>query len=269
MPRTRVAALRVALYAFVWIDVLLLRPWVMDHGAVPTNLYQPLFFGRLLPLPTPTPSVVRFIQVALLVCSALALSGRRPRAAGWATFALYAQWMFVAFSYGKVDHDRVAFLVALAVLPTAGRARWGDRTESEAAGFAIRAIQVAVVATYFLSAFAKFRYGGFEWLNESTLARAIIRRGNFLSVPLLQHPMLLIAGQWAIVGFELLSPLLLVRGVVGRASLGAALVFHVITFASIGIAFWPHIICLLAFFPLERAALPFASRSRPEEALPA
>ena len=66
-------------------------------------------------------------------------------------FALYFEWMIIAMSYGKVDHDRFGLLVALAVLPTAGRARHGDPTLSERGGWALRMTQLAVVATYFLS----------------------------------------------------------------------------------------------------------------------
>jgi hypothetical protein len=155
-------------------------------------------------------------------------------------------------SYGKVDHDRFAFLVALAVLPTARPARWGDKTKDEAAGWAVRCIQVAVVLTYFLSVFAKLRFGGPEWLTGATLIRAVIRRGTFLSDPLLEVPWVLQAAQWALVAFELASPLLLVPGAVGRRFLIAAVAFHIVTFSTITIIFLPHVVCLFAFVPLER-----------------
>jgi hypothetical protein len=51
-------------------------------------------------------------------------TGRAPRLLGWTIFVLYFEWMIIAMSYGKVDHDRFAFLVALAVLPTV--APWGS-----------------------------------------------------------------------------------------------------------------------------------------------
>ena len=81
-------------------------------------------------------------------------------------------------SYGKVDHDRIAFLVALAVLPTIGRARFRDRRRSEAAGWAMAAVLVAVMLTYFLAAWAKIRFGGWDWPTGSTLTRAVLRRGR-------------------------------------------------------------------------------------------
>ena len=60
------------------------------------------------------------------------------------------------------------------------------------------------------------------------------------------------ATQFGIIAFELLSPLLLVRGRVGYAFLILALLFHAVTFSTISIIFLPHVVCLLAFLPLEQ-----------------
>ncbi len=154
VPRAWAAWLRLLAGAFVWVDVLVTNPWVREHGSVPGALHQPLLLGRLLALPTPTEAVVGALVVSLHIVAALFAAGRLPRAAGAALALLYLWWMLVAFSYGKVDHDRYAFLVLLAVLPTAGAARRGDREPSEAVGWALRCTQVAVVATYLLSAVA-------------------------------------------------------------------------------------------------------------------
>ena len=254
VPRARVAWLRRFIYGFVWLDLLVLRPWVRDHGDLPGVLYEPLAIGELLPLPTPTPTVVDLVFFALLLTSAVAATGRLPRVAGTAVFLLYLQWMVFAFSYGKVDHDRFAFLVALAVLPTVGTALHCDRGPDERAGWAVRCIQVAVVCTYFLAVLAKHRYGDgiLTWVDSTTLVRAVVRRGTFLADPLLDAPWTLQTTQYLLVGMELASPLLLVRGRVGRWMLYAFAGFHAVTFACLGIAFWPHLVCLLAFVPLER-----------------
>ena len=252
LPKGRVAALRTLFYAFIFVDVLVTTSWVAQHAFVPGELYQPLFIGRLLDLPVPTETLVRTVQILLLGAAGVALTARWPRAAGTAVFFLYLAWMFIAMSYGKVDHDRVAFLVALAVLPTAGEARWGQRDTGEAAGWAIRCIQVAVVATYFLAAFAKLRFGGPGWVNGATLMRAVLRRGTVLAEPLKSHPWVLTITQYFIMAFELASPVLLNRGRIGRAFLAAAVAFHLMTYATITIIFLPHVMCLLAFAPLER-----------------
>lgn len=273
VPAARVAWLRTFLYLFVVADLFLLRPWVADNGSIPGELYQPLFIGRLLPFPTPTELVVAVVRYALIASALVAASGRLVRSAGAVVFVLYVQWMLIAFSYGKVDHDRVAFLVALAVLPTVGRARWDDRTPTEAAGWAVRCVQVAVVATYFLSAFAKFRYGGLDWATGATLMRAVLRRGTWLAEPLEDMPALLGAAQWGILAFELSTPIMLTGGRLARALLVAAIAFHVVTYAAIEILFWPHVMCLLSFVPLERIPVPAwltrAAPGAPARAAPA
>lgn len=240
------------MYSFVILDLFILRPWVAGIGSVSPELYHPLMLGRIIPVPVPTPLVVAVVKYSLVAFALVALSGRVPRLAGFAVFLLYTQWMLIAFSYGKVDHDRFAFLVALAVLPMVGKARWGDDTVDEVAGWAIRLIQLAVVATYFLSAFAKLRYGGIDWVNGATLTRAVLRRGTMLADPLLDHRIVLHMSQYLIVAFELLSPLMLLRNRVGRLYVGAAFLFHLIVYATITIMFWPHVVCLLAFVPLDR-----------------
>lgn len=253
-PRGRIAALRTILYSFIFVDVLLTTAWVARHGLVPGELYEPLLIGRLLPLPVPGPVLVPVIQVTLLIAAGLGATGRWPRAAGILVAVLYFEWMVIAFSYGKVDHDRIAFLVALAVLPTAGPAQWGDQSKDAATGWAVRTIQFAVVLTYFLAAFAKFRFGGIDWATGATLMRSVIRRGTEIGDLLVDWPWVLTAAQWFIIVFELASPLLLIGRRVGRTMLAVCFVFHAVTYATISIIFLPHVVCLLAFLPLEKLA---------------
>lgn len=257
IPLGRVAALRVVIYGFVVLDVLWWDRWLQARAAVPGDWYRPLAIGRLLHLPVPTGGVVHAVELALLVAAVLALTGRAPRLLGTAVFLLYGEWMVLAMSYGKVDHDRFALLVALAVLPTVGRARLSEPRPSEPAGWAIRCISVAVVATYFLASIAKIRFGGWGWVNGETLVWAITRRGTILAEPLLQATWVLHLTQWGIVAMELASPLLLaLRGRARAAYLWLLVAFHLVTFATITILFLPHVICLLAFVPLERLRLP-------------
>jgi hypothetical protein len=280
MPLGRIAALRVVGFVFVLLDLVWWTPWVRPHRDI-AAFYQPLAIGRLLHLPVPTPRVVDTVELLLVlaVAAGLVLTLRSRPAPRWlahvvgaAVALLYGEWMVIAMSYGKVDHDRFALLVLLAVAATVGPARLGDRRPDPAAGWAIRCIQVAVVATYFLAAVAKFRFGGFGWVNGSTLVWAIIRRGTPLGDPLLHVPWLLHLTQWGIVAMELGTPLLLFlehRATGPHGSLLAARLrtvylwglvgFHVATFATISILFLPHVVCLLAFAPLERAPAALAA----------
>ncbi len=253
IPRQRFEIFRRAAYAFIFLDVLVTTAWVARHVDAPTELYQPLFIGRLFHLPVPTSGFVIGVEITLLVAAGVAFTRKLPRLFGTAVFFLYLEWMVIAMSYGKVDHDRFAFLVALAVLPTA----FGSRSQggSDAAGWAFRCIQVAVMLTYFLAAIAKLRFGGLAWLNGATMMWAVLRRGTFLTDPIIDHPLVLKVSQYLIMAFELGSPLLLVRGRIGKAFLVGAVIFHVVTYASVTIIFLPHVFCLLTFLPLERIRL--------------
>jgi hypothetical protein len=256
VPLARIAVFRVIAYLFIPIDVFVTTAWVRAHADVPTEWYSPLLIGRLLHLPSPTHTVVLVVQWALVIAAVAAATGRAPRLLGTAVFLLYGEWMVIAMSYGKVDHDRIAFLVALAVLPTIGLARFRDRRSSESAGFAMAAVLIAVMLTYFLAAWAKMRFGGWDWATGSTLTRAVVRRGTDLSMWTLDVPWLLPAGQWVMLAFEFASPLiLLVRS--DRARIGLVLFllgFHVMVYAGVGIIFLPHCIAILSILPWERLA---------------
>jgi hypothetical protein len=255
VPLARIAVVRTIAYLFIWVDVWLTTAWVKAHAAVPTAWYAPLTIGRLLHLPTPTSTVVHVVQWALLLTALAAATGRAPRLLGTAVFVLYLEWMIIAMSYGKVDHDRIAFLVLLGVLPTVGAARWKDKRRSEAAGFAMAAVLIAVMSTYFLASWAKIRFGGWDWPTGATLARAVIRRGTPLSMWMLDFPALLVAMQWGMIILEALSPLiLLVRRDRARVALVVFLLgFHLMVYAGVTIVFLPHCVAILSILPWERA----------------
>ncbi len=254
VPLARVAIFRIIAYLFIPIDVFVTTRWVAAHAGVPPEYYQPLLIGEWLPLPTPTTAVVDAVKWLLIGSALLAATGRAPRVWGTTTFLLYFEWMVIAMSYGKVDHDRYAYLVALAVLPTVGIAHWRDQRRSEAAGFAVTAIFIAVMLTYFLAAWAKIRFGGWDWVNGSTLTRAVLRRGTDLSMWTLEVPGLLHISQYLMIGFELLSPLmLLARRDRTRIALVIFLLgFHLMVFAGVRIIFLPHCVAILCLLPWER-----------------
>ena len=250
----RIAVFRTLVYLFIPVDVFLTTAWVRAHADVPTEYYQPLLVGQWLPLPTPTTTVVHVVQWALVLAALAAATGRAPRLLGTAVFLLYFQWMVIAMSYGKVDHDRYAFLVALAVLPTVGRARWRDRRTSEAAGWAMAVVFLAVMLTYFLAAWAKVRFGGWDWVTGSQLTWAVLRRGTDMATWTLDVPGLLIAAQWVMVIVEFAAPLmLLARSDRARVALVVFLLgFHLMTFAGVRIVFLPHCVAILSLLPWER-----------------
>ncbi|MCQ0012367.1 hypothetical protein [Actinomadura madurae] len=201
----------------------------------------------------------------------VAATGRLlPRASGYAAACGYLWWVTVSMSYGKVDHDHLALVVALFVLPSVGRAKVGDTARCEASAWSVRGIQIAVVAAYFLSAWAKVRIGGFPaWPNGSTVQWALSRRGTPIGRVFIDHPLLLKASQWFMFTAEAISPVLLFLR--GRPLYLLVLFFagfHVVTYALMTIHFLPHAIWLAAFLPLERLTglLPERLRGRAPEA---
>jgi hypothetical protein len=264
VPAARVAVLRTVIYAFVVLDMHLFVRDPIPLSRHP-ELYQPLFLARLFHLPPPSVALTVTLYMVLLVGCALAALNRLPRLAGFVVAAAFTWWTAIGMSYGKVDHDHLALVVALWVLPTVGvvPGRWDSTATSRAAGWALKCIQIAVVVTYFLSALTKIRSGGWSftsWPNSAILTWAIVRRPHGLGQFLLPYPDLLRAMQWFAYLAELAS--LVVLWLRGRALLVAAMFwfgFHVFTAAILYIHFAPTLVCWLAFAPLERV-VPFVRR---------
>jgi hypothetical protein len=255
MPVSRVAALRVLVFAFVIVDVVLLHTSGWYHGYADPVWYEPLIMGEVLHLPAASVLLVQALKWGCVLAALTAMSGRAPRLLGWTVAIGWVWYQYIAFSYGKVDHDRADFVVALALLPTVGMAHLSDQRRSEAAGFALRAVQLAAIATYFLSSWAKVRFGGWDWVNSATMVRAVVRRGSPMAQWLLEVPWTLHWFQWVLMGAELTSPVIfLLSEKWRRRVVGGWFVFHAMTYAAITIAFWPHLVMMLAFLPLERYA---------------
>ncbi|MGW6195550.1 hypothetical protein ACWF0M_05325 [Kribbella sp. NPDC055110] len=262
----RIAWLRTILYLFVILDM---HAFVRDtrlKGESP-GFYQPLFLARLLDLPRPSVANTTTLYVVLIAGCLIGASNRLPRLAGWVVAPAFTWWVLIGMSDGKVDHDHLALVVALWVLPTVAptqNRRWlrevspyADQTRSEAAGWAIRCVQIAVIATYFLSAIAKLRGAGWTlaWPDSAVLTWAIVRRPNPVGQWLLHYPWLLHVMQWVGIIGEFLSPAILWMR--GRWQLSGALFFlgfHVANTVILGIHFLPTVVCWLAFAPLERIA---------------
>ncbi|MGE9807846.1 MULTISPECIES: hypothetical protein [unclassified Janibacter] len=255
-PLARVAWLRVLTYLFVVVDVLHLHTSGWYHGYADEVWYRPLIMGELLGLPAATVVLVNVLKWGTVLAALAALSGRAPRLLGWTVAVGWIWYQYVAFAYGKVDHDRADFVIALLLLPTVGLATLRDRRRSEAAGFALRGVQLMAISTYFLSAFAKWRFGGLDWVNSATMVRAVLRRGTPFSHWLLEtFPWTLHWFQYVLFAAELTSPVIFFLSEKWRRRVVAAwFAFHAVTYASITIAFWPHLVMMLAFLPLEEYA---------------
>lgn len=269
LPLARIRVLRVLLYAFVMLDVLTLSRDVLAH-AHNAGFYTPLALARLLQLPAVTTPLAYSLLALILAGCAAAIAGWRPRLSGTVVAIAYWLWMLYSNSYGYIAHDHMALMVAVAVLPTVagversdpstgGAAADGPAT-SEGAGWALRAIQIAVVATYFFSVIPKILYSGSlaNWGNSAILTWASIRRGSSLAHWLVEFtPWVFIPAQWAGLALETLSPVVLfLRGKALYLAVVLYLGFHLSTLVLLGIHFLPTAICWAAFLPLERLRLP-------------
>jgi hypothetical protein len=265
VPLGRVAVLRTTIYVFVLFDMWRISNGAWSHGDAPEQLYKPLGIRTLFHLPAPSHDYVRILAAVIVVSALVAATGRLPRLAGWVCAAGMLDWVSNNFSYGKIDHDHTALMIALLVLPTVGRARWRDTEPSQAAGWALRCIQIGVVATYFLSAVAKIRFGGWGWPSSAIFTWAFVRRGTALAQRMLDYPILVVGSQWALIILETLSPaLLFLRGKVLYLAIAVFGFFHLTTYLLLGIHFLPLVICLLAFLPLERL-VPASGHARTAE----
>ncbi len=247
-PLERLHVFRALIYLYVPLDVLTSR-WVAHHGLVPSSWYEPLWFARALAIPAPTALAMAAASVSLCTLPIVAATGRGRRTIGPLVGLLYFFWCFVAFTYGKVDHDRIALLTALAVLPTAP---WRGEGDDDRAGWALSMVQMSFVLTYFLAGVTKLLVGGVGWVTSTTIERAIARRGTMFGDVLMDVPWLLYPMQFLILAFELTTPLMLMRNRLGRLYVWGAIVFHVASLIGITIYFRSHLVCVIAFFPLER-----------------
>lgn len=257
LPLARLSVMRRLISAFVVFDVLLVSNDVIGHAAN-REYFRPTALARLLHLPAVTPVIGWSLLVVVLAAGVLGAAGRAPRASGAVLAVGFWIWMLYSQGYGYISHDHVALMVAVAVLPTAGRTPRRpaqESTLSRQAGWALRCIQIAVVLTYFYSVLEKSVISGSPatWANSAVFAFAFIRRGAPWVQWMLDAPWLFRPAQWGLIALETISPLaLFLRGRKLYVLMGVFLAFHLATFVTLGIHFLPTVVCWAAFLPLER-----------------
>lgn len=264
IDRTRLRYFSRILYATVLVTVWLIDDWAPGHATAPRSFWQPVWIARALAIPPPTPTTMLLLRIVLTVAAVAAIVLARPspsdgarsaaRAANAVVFVSFSLWVIWAFSWSKVDHDKLTMVVALATLVVVPGVGAGlDRM----AGWALRTVQIVFVLAYPLSAISKIDKSGWLWANQATFARAIIRRGTDIGSHLAQQGELLRISQWGFIAFEAVSILALSRNPrIRRIILPGFFLLHFFTWIAIGIHFLPHTICLAAFLPLERLRLP-------------
>ncbi|WP_432510235.1 hypothetical protein [Kineococcus sp. SYSU DK001] len=258
LPRARVAWLRLLLACFALLDALFLTKHVFSHVHVGA-FWRPTLLGRVLHLPPPTTLTASLAVAAMVLGIVLALPRRTRYLAGWLSSLGYLSWTLWSMGFGYVAHDHMAIVVAMVVLLTAGRADFDDPTPSRRAGWALRCVQIATVATYAGSAVSKWVRSGtpWDWANGAVTVWAVTRRGSGLGDWVGRFPAFLVAVQWVVLVCEFLAPVALwLRGRWLACAVGAALLFHLSTYLTLGIHFLPTVVCWAAFLPLERLRAP-------------
>lgn len=254
LPRARVAWLRLLLAAFALFDATRLTDDVLSHvHAGP--FWQPTLLGRLLHLPPPTTATAGLALAAMALGFVLLLPRRTRLLAGWLSSLGYLPWNLWSTGFGYVAHDHMAIVVAMVVLLTVGRADYDDQRPCRRAGWAVRCVQVATVATYTGSAVSKWVRSGtpWEWANGAVTVWALTRRGSAFGDGVGRYPAFLVAVQWAVVLCEFAAPVVLwLRGRWLWCAVGAAGLFHLMTWLTLDIHFLPTVVCWAAFLPLER-----------------
>ena len=251
LPKQRLRIFAVVMNLIVLFTVFRTDRWVADHGWAAEGFWQPIFVARVLHIPEPTTSTMLILQVVIALSAVGAILARRYRhVLSASVFLSYSLWLVWAFSYSKVDHDRLTIFVALAAISLVPDRKLDP---DPLVGWALRTIQVVFVLAYPLSAVSKFQKSGLDWANSATFARAIVRRGTAFGDFVVNYPSLLVVGQWAFVIFEVLAIFALSTNTkVRNFFLAGILALHLFTYLAISIHFLPHTVCILAFFPLER-----------------
>ena len=267
-PLEHIAVLRTAIYLFVLLDIAQISNGAFAHGDTPEQL-SPLKIRSVLPPARAVPhAYVRVLARGGSWPARWSKHRRLPRLAGWVCCAGMLDWLSNNFSYGKIDHDHTALIIALLVLPTVGRARWRD-TEGLSE---LRPLGVALHPGR--GRRDVFLFGGGEdpvrrwgWPNSAILTWAFVRRGTGLADQLLRWPWAVVASQWALILLETASPVLLfLRGRALYLLIAVFAFFHLTTWLLLRIHFLPLVICLLAFLPVERV-VPVVARP-PERSAP-
>ena len=225
--------------------------WAAQHVDAPAAFYQPVLLARIIHLGPPTATTLLIVRAVVVIAAVWMVTRRAPRAAAATALVSYTIWLLWAFSWSKVDHDRLTIVVALLVLALTPRT--GPAVE-RLSGWALRMVQVVFVLAYPFSAWGKIRFGGWGWMNSVIFSASIVRRGTWIGDHLLSAPRLLVLAQWSFIIFEVATVVLLFPRApkwMRYSALVGVLLLHGMTFLMIGISFLPHTICITAFFPLE------------------
>jgi len=281
IPAARLGLLRIWLFGFVVVDVLLRKEAWVGLADTPRLFWHPVGATWLLDqlgVGPPNAWQIVLVQAVLAVAALLAALGYRYRFTAPVAAALYLYWQCLGQSWGEMKHARVTLILALAFLSvvsaeqshsldtrrarrrTSARAFGASGTQpiyepSSNGAWAVRAIQVALAALYFLSGYAKLRSVGIDWIWGDTLKQAIQDKAS--SGETTELGFWVLRRRWAMVAFQAVSlawevgfPLVFFRRL-RYVVLAVGLLFNIGLWTTVQIEFFGVVACFAAFLPLE------------------
>lgn len=245
----------VGVYVAIWTTVR--APHLLSTSDLDAERFDPV--GPLAWADTPLPDVVILLAVVLTVPAAVLMAmGRNVRLSSTVGAIGFLLATTYRNSWGVVFHTENLVALHLGVLAAATWTR-GRRAE-----WAVDAMAVATVATYFLAGVAKLRIGGMDWLSGDVLRHQIafdnVRKDlvGDVSSPLagwsLRQGWLLGPSAVLTMVVELGAPFALLSRRVAIVWAGAAVAFHVAILALMAIVFPYHLLAigLAPLLPVER-----------------
>ena len=246
----RLAVLRTGLVALIGARVAL-GPYRALAGQ-PHALFRPVPFLRVLPGMPPL-GVMIALQIVGAGAALVFLLGRPRRAplvVAWASLLVLAG---LRGSLGKILHNDVLLVLAtVPVLLAPLDARLGDRRPSVRYGWPVRAALVVVAGSYLFTAYWKLRYSGAAWVTSDNIRFILAEAARSGRAPTMALSTFIGDRAWlshltgaAILGGEVLFPLVLVWRRLWPVAAVWAVVMHAGTWVALGLDYWVHLAVVL------------------------
>ena len=171
MPWARLTILRRLVCAFAVIYVLVRLPYFAAVANQDPSRFAPVGVVRLLASPLPSAAGWPLALATVMLGIAFGV-GRAPLVTGPLFFALLLWVTTYKSSWGKILHSENLVVLHVGILALAPHRppNEAEGASSRDAGWAVRAMAIATVLTYFVAGVAKLRNGGSAWLSGEALA---------------------------------------------------------------------------------------------------
>lgn len=282
-PAERLAALRIAVGAFVTVYLILNVGEVARLARQPIEQFEPIGLARLFG--GPLPALVLWLGFAVVVAAGLLTTAGIGHRLAAPTFAVgILTWTTYHSSWGQLLHFEHLFTLHVVILAFSPAADvWALRRPANRRtgtlvgrryGWPIRLMAIVTATTYVLSGLAKLRLSGTSWFDPATLTTHIAysaARIDVLGGPTPPLARFVVGRDWLIVimataglAVELGAPLALVGRRLRNLWVVGAIGFHLATAATMFVFFGYRGlgVALLPLFAVERLPALYRRKSR-------